>query len=139
MINSIIDAISITLNAEFGDDYKIYTEDIEQGLKEPCFFVQCINPTNDRFLGNKYKRTHQFCIQYFPSSEDKYSECMSVTDRLFVALDIVGDEWMGTKMNGEVVDGVLHFFVNYDTFAYRTKEETPMETIEHQSNVKGDE
>lgn len=37
MINKIIDGISISLNAEFGDDYKIYTESIEQGLKEPCF------------------------------------------------------------------------------------------------------
>ena len=138
MINSIIDAISIALNAEFGDNYKIYTENIEQGLKEPCFFVQCINPTNERFLGNRYKRTNQFCIQYFPSSEDKYNECMSVTDRLFFSLDVIGDNtWLASKMNAEVVDDVLNFFANYDTFAYRIKEQIPMETIAHQSKVEG--
>jgi len=139
MINSIIDAISIALNAEFGDDYNIYTESIEQGLKEPCFFVQCINPTSERFLGNRYKRTNQFCIQYFPSSEDKYNECMDVTDRLFFSLDVIGDnEWLATKMNSEVVDDVLNFFVNYDGFVYRIKEQIPMETIEHQSTVEGE-
>lgn len=36
MIDKIIDAISTTIYAEFGDDYEIYTESIEQGLKEPC-------------------------------------------------------------------------------------------------------
>jgi len=39
MINSIIEAISIALNAEFGDDFTTYTEKEEQGLKEPCFFI----------------------------------------------------------------------------------------------------
>lgn len=38
MINSIIESISISLNAEFGDEYTTYTESVEQGLNEPCFF-----------------------------------------------------------------------------------------------------
>ena len=45
MINSIIEAISIALNAEFGDDYTTYTEEQEQGLKEPCFFISTLEPT----------------------------------------------------------------------------------------------
>lgn len=50
MINSIIEGISISLNAEFGDNYTTYTESVEQGLKEPCFFVFCINPRAVQFL-----------------------------------------------------------------------------------------
>lgn len=38
MVNRIIDGISIRINEVFGDDYEIYSEDIEQGFKEPCFF-----------------------------------------------------------------------------------------------------
>ncbi len=37
IVNSIIDAICITINNEFGDDYTIYTESIKQGFEEPCF------------------------------------------------------------------------------------------------------
>lgn len=37
MINKVIDGISKAINEEFGDEYNIYTEEIEQGLKEPCF------------------------------------------------------------------------------------------------------
>ena len=61
MINSIIRAISVSLNNEFGDNYTIYTETVEQGLKEPCFFISCINPTNNLFLG---KRLEKICFVY---------------------------------------------------------------------------
>ena len=43
MINEIIDGISVAINTEFGDDYEIYTESIEQGLEEPCFSILCLN------------------------------------------------------------------------------------------------
>ena len=32
MINKIVDGISKAINEEFGDDYEIYTEEIELGL-----------------------------------------------------------------------------------------------------------
>lgn len=52
MINSIVETISCSLNKEFGDDYEIHNEEIKQGLKEPCFFIACLNPNNNLFLGN---------------------------------------------------------------------------------------
>ena len=75
MINSIIEAISVALNEEFGDGYKIHMEEIRQGLKEPCFFIQCLNPTHELFLGKRYLQTNQFCIQYFPATREKQKEC----------------------------------------------------------------
>ena len=45
---------------------------------------------------------------------------------------------MGTKMKYEVVDGILHFFVNYDMFVYRTAETVPvMEEVSSETSVKG--
>ena len=141
MINSIIDGISISLNAEFGDDYNIYTESIEQGLKEPCFSILCVNPTNELFRGKRYFRKNLFCIQYFPSSNDeKYAECMEVLERMFDCLEIINvvdDPQRGTKMHGEVVDGVLNFFGNYDLFVYKVEDTTEMESLDLTSNVEG--
>ncbi|MDD3049720.1 MAG: hypothetical protein PHR06_01090 [Candidatus Cloacimonetes bacterium] len=141
MINSIIDSISISINTEFGDSYEIYTENIEQGLKEPCFSILCLNPTNELFLGKRYYRTNQFCIQYFPSTDDKSSECNNVIERLFDCLEFIivtGDLTMGTKMKGEVVDGVLNFFINYDMFVYKVVVASePMESLVVNSDVKG--
>lgn len=140
MINSIIEGISASLNAEFGDDYTIYTENVEQGLKEPCFFISCINPTSRIFLGKRYFKTNQMCIHYFPADNDrKKEECNDVSERLFDCLeciDVAGDSLRGTSMRTEQVDGVLHFFVNYDFFTYRTTDSTAMEDISTSATVK---
>ena len=45
MISNVIAGIAIALNQEFGDDYEIYTEEIKQDLKEPCFFITLLNPS----------------------------------------------------------------------------------------------
>ena len=141
MINKIIDGISVAINSEFADHYEIYTESIEQGLNEPCFSILCLNPTIDQVLGNRYFRTNQFCIHYFPSSNEKQSECFTVIERLMGALEIIdidGDQCRGTGMHGEVDDNVLSFFVNYDMYVYKEGTAEPtMETVEFDTDVKG--
>lgn len=141
MINSIIEAISISLNEEFGDGYETYMEEIKQGLKEPCFFITCLNPTTELFLGKRYFRTNQFCIQYFPETNEKQRECNGVAERMLQCLEyitIYGEDKpiMGTKMKYEVVDGVLNFFVNYDCFIRKTEQQTPMESLQASTSVK---
>lgn len=140
MINKIIDAISISINSEFGDGYEIYTESLKQGLKEPCFSVFCLNPTNELFRNNKYFRTNQFCIQYFPSTREQKAECNTVLERLYDCIELItvnGDLSRGTRMNGEIVDGVLNFFVNYNMFVYKVEDQTPMEELEINTDAKG--
>lgn len=138
MINSIIESISINLDAEFG--YETHMEEIKQGLTEPCFFISCLNPTTELFFGKRYFRTNQFCIQYFPESDDNVQrECNDVAERLVWTLEYItldGDLIRGTAMKYEVVDGVLHFFVNYDCFIYRIEEKTAMESMETDTKVK---
>lgn len=137
MINSIIEAISINLDAEFG--YETHMEEIKQDLVEPCFYISCLNPTTELFLGKRYFRQNQVVIQYFPESDNKQRECNVVAERLMWSLEYItldGDLARGTAMKYEVIDGVLNFFVNYDCFVYRLEENTPMETIESNTNVK---
>ena len=141
MINKIIDGISVAINSEFGDSHEVYTEDIEQGLEEPCFSILCLNPTINQVLRKRYFRTNQFCIHYFPSSSEKRSECHAVAERLMNTLETItvdGDLCRGTDMHSEVTDGVLSFFVNYDMYVYKKQVvESTMETVSHSMNVKG--
>lgn len=137
MINSIMDAISIALNSEFG--YENHVEEIEQDLKEPCFFIQCINPTTELFLGKRYFRSNQFCIQYFPESKKKQRECNAVAERMIDCLEYItvdGDKMRGTKMKHKVVDDVLNFFLNYDCFVYKVESVAPMESLQSNTNMK---
>ena len=140
MINSIISSISIALNAEFGDRYKNYKEK-KQDLEEPCFFIQCLNSTQRLFLNKRYFKKNQFCIQYFPETSNKNEECLAVAERLLERLEYLivnSDLVMGTKMHYEVIDGILHFFVNYDMFVYKIAETIPiMEEVLAETSVKG--
>ena len=142
MIQSIVDGIGEKLNSTFGDDYRIYTESVKQGLTEPCFFVQLINPVNRRELGERFFRQNLFCIRYFPKSDDTpKAECYQMQDDLFLALGYItvdGDLQRGIGMRGEFVDGVLNFFVNYNMYIYMTEETTPMDYLENpRITVKG--
>lgn len=142
MINSMIAAISIALNNEFGNTYKTHMEEIKQDLEEPCFFIQCLDPDSNKFLKNRYFRKNSFCIQYFPESEEIQSECNETAERMLNCLEYIkipGEDKpiMGTKMKYRVIDGVLNFFVNYDGFFYKKEEQsTTMESLQTSTSVK---
>lgn len=142
MINEIIDGISVAINTEFGDGYEIYTESVEQGLKEPCFSILCLNPTVEQFLEKRYFRTNQFCIHFFPETNERQLECNKVAERLFGCLEIItvgGDLIRGNSLHSEISDGVLSFFVNYDLFVYKKDKEVVenMGTVKHKTDAKG--
>ena len=141
MINAIIAAVSRALNAEFGDEYTIYTEEVKQGLAEPCFFIACINPTSRLFLNKRYFRANQFCLQYFPADINRArEECNAVAERLYFCLEyisVAGDLTRGAQMRYEVIDDVLNFFVNYDMFVYRLDNTPAMGELAEKVNMKG--
>lgn len=148
MINKIIDAISETIYNEFGDDYEIYTESVEQGLKEPCFSIIPLNLTNDLYRNKKYYRENPFCIHYFPSTNNKKNECNKVSERLFDCLEYIKikevldkkeilSKTMGTNMKCECTDDVLHFFVNYNMFVYKVEDKEKMDSYDYDTDVKG--
>lgn len=139
MINNIVDGICLAINAEFGDDFKIYTERIEQGLDEPCFYVKRLNHGSNLFLHDRYTRTNQFAIQYFPSTDDAQSECADVSDRLFICLDVVdlGDGSIRvSQMESIIEDSVLTVTVNYNFFVDVHTDVSYMEDIDYTGGVK---
>ncbi|KXG78285.1 phage tail terminator family protein [Thermotalea metallivorans] len=132
MIDKIKVGISQKLNVLFGDEYRIYTEEIKQGLKPPAFFIKTLNPSQTQILGRRYQRTYPFDIHFFPSENGAEAEqCESITDQLFSELEYItvdGNLTRGTGMNAEVVNGVLHFFIQYNS--YVLKPETPQEYMD---------
>lgn len=142
MINTIIEGIAKALDGEFGGDYAIYTDSVEQGLSEPCFFITLVNHTDTMYPGNRRFRESLFCIQYLPKDDRQGNEeCFEVINRLVSCLnwiDVEGDAVMGRKMNGEPVDGILNFFVNYDMFIRNGENTNPMEDISRNVSAKGE-
>lgn len=143
MINDIITAISIAIDRQFNsksDKYEIHTEEIKQGLVEPCFFIQCINPKTRLFCGKRYFTTKQFCIQYFPSTVKKNAECNEVLEILDDCLEYItvnGDLMRGKDTSSNVSGGVLSYFINYDCFIYKqSNEDAFMEQIEIREEIR---
>ena len=130
MNNKIIIGITQALDNEFNsvnDDYTIYTESIEQGFTSPCFLVKMLNSNSKQTIGTRYKREHYFDIHYFPKDESNV-EINDITERLFTALEYItvnNDLVRGSNMSAEIVDSVLHFFINFNMAIIKetTKEE----------------
>ena len=142
-IQNLIDAIAEALFQAFGSGYEIYTGNVEQNMSTPCFLIRCLNPTMNVYLGQCFKRTNLFSIQYIPSSAEANEECYSVFEKLFECLkDVIlpeGKPLHGKELNGEVTDGTLTFTVNYDGFVYQKTEnpEPEMGGFEVSTDVKG--
>ena len=137
MIKNIIDAIAEALFKEFKEGFEIYTENVEQGLKEPCFFIEYLKPSMELHLGSRYKKNMTFIVQYIPklNAESNY-ECLNVLERLFEILSdlVVEDRVLHEKnMQGEVTDGILTFTIDYETFvrkAFKPEENMDEVTVE---------
>lgn len=140
MIEKIIDGILDALSKEFSD-CTLYTEEVRQGLKEPCFFVSCISPNTKVLRGRRYQHTNQFAIQYLTNADEPRADCNKVSEQLFNCLELItveGDLMRGTGMEAVVSDDVLTFTVNYDYFSYRLNTAPPMEHVEGtETNLKG--
>lgn len=141
MMNEIIKGIARALNTEFGSKYDIYQNDVRQGLHEPCFFIAVLKPDVSPLLSGRYIRDNPFDIHYFPKRMDSHTEMYSVAERLIQCLEFItlpnGDIFRGTKMNYEVIDDVLHFFVNFNCIVIRDKEpEELMKDLKTDASVK---
>lgn len=140
MIGEIVDAVGLALKEAFGNNYKVYTEETGKGMDAPCFFVFCSAPRNTRISNQKYFRSNTFCIQYIPSTVNIRAECNEVIERLFECLEYIKvDSFLlgGRKMESEIKDGVLYFFLNYDFFVYKKEETEAMGTLTRSIEVKG--
>ena len=142
MVNKIIDGISIKINELFGDDYYIYSEEIEQGFKEPCFFISILNPSSTQKLGTRSYREYNFDIHYFPrTSNEKNYDMYDTNEKLIDGLEYIsvdGGLIRGSKIHSEIIDNVLHFFIKYSLFVIKEDVEAEkMESLILKQNIKG--
>lgn len=141
-VNNIISGIAGKLYDTFGAGYEIYTEQVEQGLTEPCFTIGTVRNRAERFLGERYYRRNTFNVNYFPASEETpLAEIRDIEEQLLCALEEItvdGDLVRGTDIEGTISDNVLVLTVSYNMFTCSDKEpENAMETIEHNTTAKG--
>ena len=138
MYNDILDAGTRKLNELFGDDYEIYTDPVKQGLTEPCFFVQILEPTEKPMIGCRYYRETGFIIQYLPKETPQtLREMNRAAELLMDGMEYItladGSQLRGTgrSIRPDLDERLLTFLVSYGMFVVKARqEETTMESIE---------
>lgn len=102
-------------------------EKVEQGFKEPLFFIKSIKPSQEKKGDVRYNRVYEYDIRYFSNSnEDK----ISVAENLFILLEYIKLEDESLLRAKELSyniedDETLHFFAKYDVMLIKQKEKVP--------------
>ena len=141
MLNEIVNAIGLKLSENF-EGIDVHREELEQGFKEPCFFIDLLNPSEKQIVGNRYLRSYLFDIVYFPERK-KAQDIFEMLDKLYTVLEYIklddGTLVRGTDRNSREEDKVLHFFVTYEMFIYKLDgEKTKMEKLGINAGLKED-
>nr|WP_231181793.1 hypothetical protein [Clostridium botulinum] len=82
----------------------------------------------------RYNKSVYFDIHYFSDKEDINLDCNNMADKLYEVLEYVqvgNSLYRSTDMNHEVVDGVLHFMLQFN---YHVLKE--IEKAEKMKNLK---
>lgn len=144
MLNDILSGVNAKLKELFGEDTVIYTDAVEQGLVEPCFFVGFLEPSEKTVIGRRRFRSTGIYIQYLPGSPAQINrELYRVADILMDGMETItlknGDILRGTRISSKVSEGVLNFFVNYNMFIIRPADQSPdMGEIETEVRKEGE-
>lgn len=141
MFNDLIDAISKRLLEYFPESVpNIYSENIEQGFSEPCFYISLINSINKNKLGPGRSKRYKFDIMYFNNNLGN-DDLNTMGDKLSTVLEDIqiGDALIhGFDIEYEVKDNKLHFFVEYPVLASYEIEKVPkMASLKERIDING--
>lgn len=115
MMTVLRNAIISKLKTVFPDN-KIYGEKVEQGLKKPCFFITVL-PGDFIDLGKSMQqREITIDIQYLSKEETnaKNIEMADLLNDLFQKITFDGLTVNVIERRFEIVDDILHFFLDLD-------------------------
>lgn len=116
---------------------KVTGEEIKQGLGQNRYFVKLLAVGQSRGIHRRRIRTHTIDIRYFGSSND---EMQAVAEALYSEMEsimVAGRSVRGTAMRHEIIDEVLHFFVDYMAHVMAEQSEgIKMNSIEQEGFLK---
>ncbi len=116
-MKKIVDGVVRKIADEFGDDYRIYTETVEQGLQEPCFIVSVKDSKMAHIRGERHSFVVRLQVTYFPKGDEKKAECLAVSGRMYAVLGVIPVEESPLRGSGRsytIDDDLLHFSVSYE-------------------------
>lgn len=138
MGDDLIEGIVLKIREQFPQDqYQIYTEQVEQGLQVPCFFVLMNQSEIKRQVGKRFLERYLITVQFFPEDSpiiEKNQAALQVSQKLLDLLEVVplGDGSVrGRNLKADFLQDRLQIFAQYQFY---TIEVPPQE--EYMENLK---
>lgn len=128
MVNSIINAVTKQLGTTFGDSYRYYAENVEQGLHKDCFTITARMPLQRSRSPVLYDRTIPIVVHYFcDSKKNLKNKCYEMAEQVVECLEYL--PFKDTLLRGEdiswqiIEDDVLQVFITYGLITQKVVEE----------------
>lgn len=142
MVDLLICAVSKKIRDAWSE-YEVYTENVHQGVKKPCFFVQCEKTEKVDMLQRRFFVRVTVKIVFENDNDSALYDGECITARMFdllSALEIDGQIFNGRKVYGKWEDGRLVVRCCYDVYTVNEKEDTAlMESVEVKGIYNGTE
>ncbi len=139
MIDEILGGMAKKLES-FG--LPVYLREATQEQKVSCFLILPLTSSAEKMIGKRYRLNHSFEVQYYPSKEENGTLQECVNTSIFEVLAYISAEdalLHGTKMSSKSLDGIFHFYVDYNFYSYKNAEaESVMEYADVKNGLKGE-
>lgn len=121
-------------------DIKVYRDNIPQNFKTPSFFAELIDFTPERSINGKQRISAQFDLQYFPDGEsiEYKTKCIQMQEELSRHFRVMEGSFYVKDRSFKVTDDVLHFQFTVEYTEAFIVNETPMQELETNTNLKED-
>lgn len=139
---SIIDGLVVALD-NINPNIPVYTEQIKQEFSQPAFFVMQLDLAQAPGYNRRSSRNMLFNVHYFPDRDSLMpkADCRAIAESLFEPLKYVTTAYGPVRSYGlryEIVDDVLHFFVNFNLKVILEKEPADkMRKIDQEEKLNG--
>lgn len=131
MTDKILEGLAEKIQEIFGEDYKVYADEVPQNLDSPCFLLSEVSVVQTPFLMQRQKKDRAYLIQYFPVSEvSALQECRETAEHLINGFEVImaGDTALRCTNMQYSVDReqhVLNYTLNVNTIAWKTAVKSP--------------
>lgn len=152
MISLIVNSITARLNEMYDGTIPVIHEDLPQKWPEPCFYISTLETRKNVLLKDRFILNVPVDVHYFPSKSKtrksemnvKAMELMEHLRQISLVEKVEDNETEklvtvgslnGFNIHTEIVDDVLHFFVEYKPCMYYHETVDLMETAD--LNING--
>ncbi|BBH19856.1 hypothetical protein Back11_12010 [Paenibacillus baekrokdamisoli] len=121
-------------------DYPVFDEQVTEGSQVPYFMVVETSNGQKKAGNRRVIRSSTFNVHFFPGLLNPRSECRIMNEWCYEHLSNIsfeGNTYQGRDLHAEIVDKVLHFFINFDVHLLLPREPVViMENIVQEEHIK---